>query len=148
MATVTPNKGWLVEKGTYLVTKGTVNADSGGVTDATDSTNIIEILESFEHGANVQAVKIGGGLIPRHDYTQLTRNGTIKIFVPYGGLLFDDADLGLPVKFTLKTWGSSTAAVARAYGLVSYRTTGQNGQGTMQELTLDGNPHWEVEAVA
>ena len=149
MATVVPNKGWLVEKGTYTVTKGTVNADTGGVTDATDTTNIVEILESFEHAGSVQAVKIGGGLVPRNDYTQITKTGTIRIFVPYGGLLFDDADLGLPVKFTLKTWGaSSPSAIARPYALLSYRTSGSNAQGTMQELTLDGNPHWEVEAAA
>lgn len=149
MATTTSNKGWLVEKGTYAVVKGTVNADSGGATYATDDDNILEVLESFEHGGSVQAVKIGGGLVPRNDYTQLTKSGTIRIFSPYGGLLFDDADLGLPLKFTLKTWGAAgVAAIAREYALLSYRTTGQNGQGTMQELTLDGNPHWLVEAEA
>lgn len=149
MATALPNKGWLVEKGTYAVVKGTVNADSGGATYSADDTNILEIMESFEHGGSVQAVKIGGGLTPRNDYTQVTKTGTIRIFVPYGGLLFDDADLGLPLKFTLKTWGaSSPAAVAREYALTAYRTTGQNGQGTMQELTLDGNPHWLVEATS
>lgn len=149
MATVVPNKGWLVEKGTYTVTKGTVNADTGGVTDATDTTNILEIMESFEHGGSVQAVKIGGGLTPRNDYTQITKTGTIRIFSPYGGLLFDDADLGLPVKFTVKSWGaSSPSAIAREYALISYRTTGQNSQGVMQELTLDGNPHWAVEATS
>lgn len=148
MATVAKKKGWLVEKGTYNVVKGTVNADSGGVTYATDDTNLLEVLDSFEHGGSVQAVKIGGGLTPRNDYTQFTKNGTIRIFSPYGGLLFDDDDLGLPVKFTAKTWGSSTAAISREYALTGYRTTGQNGQGIMQELTLDGNPHWLVEAEA
>lgn len=149
MATTAPQKGSLMEKGTYAVVKGTVNADSGGVTYATDDYNILEVLESFEHAGNVQAVKIGGGLTPRHDFTQLAKSGTIRIFVPYNGHIFDDADLGLPLKFTLKTWGaSSPSAIAREYALTGYRTTGSNSQGVMQELTLDGNPHWAVEAAA
>ena len=149
MATFVPNKGILMEKGTYAVVKGTVAADSGGATYATDDYNIVEIMESFEHAGSVQAVKIGGGVTPRNDYTQLAKTGTIRIFVPYGGHIFDDADLGLPIKFTLKTWGADTpAAIPRQYALLSYRTTGNNAQGVMQELTLDGNPHWLVEAAA
>lgn len=149
MATIQPLKGILMEKGTYAVVKGTVNADGGGATYAADDYNIVEILESVEHAGSVQAVKVGGGLTPRNDYTQLTKTATIRIFVPYNGLLFDDADLGLPLRFTLKTWGaSSPAAIAREYALLSYRTTGNNAQGVMQELTLDGNPHWLVEAAA
>lgn len=149
MATIQPLKGILMEKGTYVVVKGTVNADGGGATYATDDYNIVEILESFEHAGSVQAVKVGGGLVPRNDYTQLTKTGTVRIFVPYNGHIFDDADLGLPLKFTLKTWGAaSPSAIAREYALLSYRTTGNNAQGVMQELTLDGNPHWLVEAAA
>jgi hypothetical protein len=149
MATVVPQKGILMEKGTYAVVKGTVNSDGGGAAYAADDYNVLEVLESVEHSGSVQAVKVGGGLTPRNDYTQLAKTCTIRIFSPYNGLLFDDADLGLPVKFTLKTWGaSSPAAIAREYGLLSYRTTGNNAQGVMQELTLDGNPHWLVEAAA
>lgn len=148
MATITPNKGGLLEKGTYKLQFGTVNADSGGATYATDDYNILEILDNVDLQEQVQAVKIGGGLTPRHDFTQLTRRATIRVFLPRGGPLSVTL-VGLPVKFTRQTWNDLTvSAVALEGALISRRETGRNGDGVFEELEIDFNPHWAVEAVA
>lgn len=148
MATIQPNKGGILEKGTYKVAFGTVNADSGGATYAADDYNIIELLESVDLTEQVQKVKVGGGLTPRHDYTQFTKMATLRIHLPYGGQLAPAAKLGLPVKFTRQSWNDLTiSAVVLEGSLVSRKESGRNGDSVFEELEIDFNPHWLVEAI-
>lgn len=148
MATVAPQKGGILEKGTYKIHFGTVNADGGGATYATDDYNILEILESVDLTEQVQKVKVGGGLTPRHDYTQFTKTATVRVHLPYGGPL-STTMVGLPVKFTRQTWNDLTVSAIPLEGvLVSRKETGRNGDSVMEELELDFNPHWAVEETA
>lgn len=147
MATSTPTKGGIFEKGTYKVVFGTVNSDGGGVAYATDDTNMLELLESVDITTQVQKVKIGGGLVPRHDYTGKTGTVTLRFHLPRGGSLFAGKE-GLPVKFTYQLWNDLTvSAVAIEAGVVSLKYSGRNGDSVFEEVELDMNPHWLVEAV-
>jgi hypothetical protein len=147
MATITPNKGGITEKGTYKVNWGTVNSDGGGAAYAADDYSILEILDSVDLQEMVQAVKVGGSLTPRHDYTQFTKKVTLRVHLPYGGPI-SASKVGLPAKFTRQTWNDLTvSAVALEGTLLSRRETGRNGDSVFEELEIDFNPHWAVEAV-
>ncbi len=149
MATIVPNKGGILEKGTYKVVFGTVNSDGGGAAYATDDYSLLEVLESVDLTEQVQKVKVGGGLTPRNDYTQFTKMATIRVHLPYGGPLAPAAKLGLPIKFTRQTWNDLTvSAVALEGALVSRKETGRNGDSVFEELEVDFNPHWVVEATS
>jgi hypothetical protein len=148
MATIQPNKGGILEKGTYKIVFGTVNADGGGATYATDDYNILEILDNINIQESVSAVKIGGGLTPRHDFTQFVKKATVRIFLPVGGAL-SITKVGLPIKLTRQTWNDLTVTAVPLEGaLISRTETGRNGDGVFEELEIDFNPHWLVEAVA
>jgi sulfur carrier protein ThiS len=147
MATITPNKGGIMEKGTYKANWGTVNSDGGGATYAADDYSLLEVLDSVDLQEMVQAVKVGGSLTPRHDYTQFTKKATLRTHLPYGGPL-SASKVGLPVKFTRQTWNDLTvSAVALEGTLLSRRETGRNGDSVFEELEIDFNPHWAVEAL-
>lgn len=147
MATITPNKGGILEKGTYKILWGTVNSDGGGATYAADDYSILELLDNLDLQESVQAVKVGGSLTPRHDYTQFTKKATLRVHLPYGGPL-STTKIGLPIKLTRQTWNDLTvSAIALEGVLLNRRETGRNGDSVFEELEIDFNPHWAVEAV-
>jgi hypothetical protein len=148
MATIIPQKGGILEKGTYKVQFGTVNSDGGGATYATDDYNILEILDNANLQESVSSVKVGGGLTPRHDYTQFVKKATIRVHLPYGGGL-TTGKVGLPIRLTRQTWNDTTvAAIALEGALLSRTETGRNGDSVYEEMEIDFNPHWAVEALA